>query len=61
MLRSKYPEALKVADDASNLFKSNGFIRNQVLQSVFVAFFSPMEHREWEKRSVFKIRKWTSL
>ena len=32
MLRSKYPEALRVADDASNLFKSNGFIRNQVLQ-----------------------------
>ena len=31
MLRSKYPEALKVADDASNLFKNNGFIRNQVL------------------------------
>lgn len=29
MLRSKYPEALRVADDASNLFKSNGFIRNQ--------------------------------
>ena len=35
MLRSKYPEALRVADDASNLFKSNGFIRNQVLQFGF--------------------------
>lgn len=29
MLRSKYPEALKVAEEASQLFKSNGFLRNQ--------------------------------
>lgn len=35
MLRSKYPEALKVAEEASQLFKSNGFMRNQVQPGVF--------------------------
>ena len=29
MLRSKYKEALTVAEDATVLFKANGFIRNQ--------------------------------
>jgi len=35
MLRSKYPEALKVAEEASQLFKSNGFMRNQVQPGFF--------------------------
>ena len=35
MLRSKYTEALKVAEEASQLFKSNGFMRNQVQPGFF--------------------------
>lgn len=61
MLRSKYPEALKVAEEASQLFKSNGFMRNQGSACMLCAdaYRALEKHKESQKAALEAVQCFT--